>query len=43
MQRSRTIERFGGTLEGRNAGASGALFSFQLPLAAEAARREAAE
>jgi C4-dicarboxylate-specific signal transduction histidine kinase len=40
---NRLIERFGGTLEGRNAAASGAVFSFHLPLSAEAIRREAAE
>lgn len=39
---NRLIERFGGTLDGSNA-ASGAVFSFHLPLAAEAVRREAAE
>lgn len=39
---NRLIERFGGTLDGGNA-ASGAVFSFHLPLAAEAVRREAAE
>lgn len=40
---NRLIERFGGTLEGRNAATGGAMFSFHLPLAAEATRREAAE
>lgn len=40
---NRLIERFGGTLEGRNAAVGGAVFSFHLPLAAEAIRREAAE
>ena len=40
---NRLIERFGGALEGRNAAVGGAVFSFHLPLAAEAIRREAAE
>ena len=40
---NRLIERFGGTLEGRNAAAGGAVFSFQLPLSGEVIRREAAE
>ena len=40
---NRLIERFGGTLDGGNPAAGGAVFSFHLPLAAEAVRREAAE
>jgi C4-dicarboxylate-specific signal transduction histidine kinase len=40
---NRLIERFGGALDGRNADGGGAVLSFELPLAAEAVRREAAE
>ncbi|WP_332692132.1 sensor histidine kinase [Bosea sp. (in: a-proteobacteria)] len=40
---NRLIERFGGTLDGRNGATGGAVFSFQLPLAAAEVRREAAE
>lgn len=40
---NRLIERFGGTLDGRNTATGGAVFSFRLPLTAAAVRREAAE